>query len=234
MPIQTRVLIIFGLFSIVGMVYGATLQQPGFIKSDRVNFRTGPAFNSSVIAILQKGMQVSIMEESDLWYKAQLPDGKTGWIHRQYIELEQPVPAAAAEQSIPPVDRMLAYAKSLAGVKYIYGGQSPQGFDCSGFTMYVFAKLGIRLPHQSNLQMEAGVEVSDRNHLLPGDLVFFKTLGSKTVNHVGIYLGDNRFIHASSGYGAVRVSPLDSGYYNKCYTGGRRLINQEFEESTLS
>lgn len=233
MSMESRIFLFSCLLVMAGMAHGA-VQQSGYIKNDRVNFRAGPDFDSSVISVLQKGTEVSIVDELDLWYKAQLSDGKIGWIHRQHIELWQPVPVTAGEESIPRVDRMIAYAKSLKGIKYVYGGQSPQGFDCSGFTMYVFAKLGIRLPHQSNLQMEVGIEVSDRNHLLAGDLVFFKTLGSKTVNHVGIYLGDSRFIHASSGYGAVRVSPLDSGYYNKCYVGGRRLIKQDLEDTTLS
>lgn len=129
-----------------------------------------------------------------------------------------------AEPEIGGKNQIIIYAKSLIGTKYVYGGQSNQGFDCSGFTMCVFAKFGIALPHQADLQIRRGEEVPDKSDLIPGDLVFFKTEGSLKVNHVGIFLGDGRFIHASSGYGSVRISPLDNGYYYQCYVGGRRII----------
>ena len=130
---------------------------------------------------------------------------------------------------------MIAYAKNFLGITYVYGGASPRGFDCSGFTKYVFSKIGINLPHQAKQQIEKGTAIQSKMELLPGDLVFFKTNGSSIVNHVGIYLGDNRFIHASSGYGAVRISPLDSGYYYHRYVGARRLIsNGVNDEQTVS
>jgi Cell wall-associated hydrolases (invasion-associated proteins) len=93
--------------------------------------------------------------------------------------------------------------------------------------MYVLAKFGINLPHEASQQMSLGMTVSSMADLVPGDLVFFRTLSSRAVNHVGIYIGANCFIHASSGSGTVHISPIDSGYYYSRYAGGRRLQNNQ-------
>lgn len=215
------------LFLMAPQAYGAE-SQSGVIKGNSINLRAEPVLGGRIISVLKQGLSVSIMEETESWLKVQLPDGQTGWVYRQFIELK-PLTAVTSREHFTklPVDEIIAYAKKLLGISYVYGGSSPRGFDCSGFTMHVFAKFGIGLPHQSERQMEVGTEVRAKEELIPGDLVFFKTMGSSTVNHVGIYLGDNQFIHASSGHGAVRISSLDSGYYYKCYVGGRRLMSNE-------
>ncbi len=234
MPTRILFLVSSLLLLIATSVQGAD-SQSGIIKGNSVNLRSEPGLEGRIISVLQKGLTVSIVAESESWYKAQLPDGQTGWIYHQYLELNPSPQVTSGERSgMFPVAEILTYAKNLLGINYVYGGDSPRGFDCSGFTMYVFAKFGIRLPHQSNRQIEFGAEIPTRDQLNPGDLVFFKTMGSRIVNHVGIYLGDNRFIHASSGYGAVRISPLDSGYYDRCYVGGRRLIDNDAEETSVS
>lgn len=219
--------------AITPLAYGETALQSGVIKGNGVNFRAEPGLESRVISVLKRGLTVVVIEENEHWYKVQLADGQGGWIYREFLEL---LPIDSGERlTEAPVDEMIAYAKSFLGISYIYGGASPRGFDCSGFTKYVFSKIGINLPHQAKRQMEKGTAIQSKAELLPGDLVFFKTKGSSIVNHVGIYLGDNRFIHASSGYGAVRISPLDSGYYYHRYVGARRLIvNSVVEEQTVS
>lgn len=233
MPTKILFLVSCLVLLIAASVQGAE-PQSAIIKGDSVNFRSEPGFEGRVISVLRKGLTVLIMAESESWYRAQLPDGQTGWINHRYIELNPLTQLSSGEQSGRFLkDEVLVYAKNLLGINYVYGGDSPRGFDCSGFTMYVFAKFGIKLPHQSNKQMGFGAEIPARNELIPGDLVFFKTMGSRIVNHVGIYLGDSRFIHASSGFGAVRISPLDSGYYDRCYVGGRRLINNDVEEISI-
>ena len=129
------------------------------------------------------------------WYKVQLPDGQTGWIYRQFIAVKPFTPINSSGHCASfPVDELIAYAKSFLEVTYVWGGDSPRGFDCSGFTQYVFAKFGIDLPHEADLQMECGVAVAAMEDLEPGDLVFFRTEGSAIVNHEGIYLGGNQFI----------------------------------------
>lgn len=225
MPIRILLLII-AILNITTAAYGTGTRQNGVIIGEGVNFRAEPDSGGRIISVLKQGLTITILEQSDNWYMAQLPDGRTGWICQQFVKKEPLAPDTlmGRNSSALAVDKIIAYAKSLIGIKYVYGGQSIQGFDCSGFTMYVFAKFGINLPHLAELQLKEGEEVPDKSDLVPGDLVFFKTEGSAKVNHVGIYIGDGRFIHASSGYGSVRISPLDKGYYNQCYVGGRRLI----------
>lgn len=110
------------------------------------------------------------------------------------------------------------------GTKYVSGGVTTNGFDCSGFTMYVFDKIGINLPHQSGSQYQMGSAVS-RDELRAGDLVFFNTNG-KGVSHVGIYVGDGEFAHASSSRG-VTISSLSDNYYVNRYVGAKRIMSTD-------
>jgi len=206
--------------SIWNVSYASETRQNGIIVGEGVNFRAEPDTGGEVIAVLKQGSAITIMGQADSWYMAQLTDGRNGWVFQQFVKVGPSVS-----------DQIITYAKSLIGTKYVYGGQSTQGFDCSGFTMYVFARFGIGLPHQADLQIKKGDEVPDKSDLIPGDLVFFKTEGSVKINHVGIYLGDGRFVHASSGSGFVRIRILDNGYYNQFYVGGRRLIKDNEYES---
>ncbi|HEY6960658.1 MAG TPA: C40 family peptidase [Gaiellaceae bacterium] len=112
--------------------------------------------------------------------------------------------------------RVVAFARRFIGVRYVYGGTSPRtGFDCSGFTRFVYLHFGIALPHYSGAQFELGRRVS-RAGLRPGDLVFFDGLG-----HVGLYIGDGRFIHAP--HSGTRVS-IDTLAHHGSYDGARRIL----------
>ena len=115
------------------------------------------------------------------------------------------------------------YAKSLLGVHYRYGGNNPDsGFDCSGFVTHVYHHtLGIELPRATTDMSRRGKAV-ERNELRAGDLVFFNTLHHK-FSHVGIYLGDNNFIHAPSSGGNVRIDDMSSSYWRKNYNGARHI-----------
>jgi len=117
------------------------------------------------------------------------------------------------------------------GTKYVSGGVSTNGFDCSGFTMYVFDKIGIDLPHQSGSQYQMGTAVS-RNELRAGDLLFFNTSG-KGVSHVGIYVGDGKFAHASSTRG-VTISTLSDSYYVNRYVGAKRIMSTSAYQTVAS
>jgi hypothetical protein len=119
-------------------------------------------------------------------------------------------------------DEIIKMAKSFQGVPYVWGGVSPSGFDCSGFTHYVLLKNGITIPRTASQQYYAGTWVQRKN-LLPGDLVFFTTY-KPGPSHVGFYLGSNKFIHASSSKG-VTISDLSSSYYAQRYIGAKRVLN---------
>jgi peptidoglycan DL-endopeptidase CwlO len=112
-------------------------------------------------------------------------------------------------------------AKSYIGVKYLWGGTTPSGFDCSGYTQYVFAKNGISLPRISRDQYNVGTSVSYQN-LKPGDLVFFSLDGDKAIDHVGIFIGNGQFINASSSKG-VAIYSMGS-YWNSKYIGAKRVL----------
>ncbi|MFA5385375.1 MAG: NlpC/P60 family protein, partial [Eubacteriales bacterium] len=119
-------------------------------------------------------------------------------------------------------DNILSTAAPLLGTPYSYGSAGPNSFDCSGFTYYVFNKAGISLPHNAAAQASLGTHV-DKTDLQQNDLVFFGYYGSQGVNHVGIYVGGGKFIHASTNEG-VRYSSLNDAYYASNYRGARRIL----------
>ncbi len=112
-------------------------------------------------------------------------------------------------------------AYAYRGTRYRYGGSARGGFDCSGFTRYVYGKRGVSLPHNAAAQSAVGRRVS-KSDLKAGDLVFFQTT-RRSISHVGIYVGGGKFVHASSAGGRVRVDSLNSGYYCSRYRGARRV-----------
>ena len=116
--------------------------------------------------------------------------------------------------------RIISMAVQYMGVPYVYGGSSPSGFDCSGFVQYVYRLAGIHLPRTADIQYEVGMPVS-KEELQPGDLVFFAG-DYVNVSHVGIYMQNGAFIHASSSQG-IAVDSLDREYRREHYVGARRI-----------
>ncbi len=112
-------------------------------------------------------------------------------------------------------------AMRFLGVPYVFGGTSSRGFDCSGYVQHVFAMLGYHIPRTADAQYDAGKRVTGAK-MVPGDLVFFQTYAAGA-SHVGIYLGNDRFVHASSSHG-VTVSNLHESYWSARYLGAKRLI----------
>jgi cell wall-associated NlpC family hydrolase len=110
------------------------------------------------------------------------------------------------------------------GKKYVWGAVGPNCFDCSGLTTYAYKQQGVTLPRTANAQSRTGQSI-DKDSLLPGDLVFFATSRNKAkgVNHVGIYVGNNSFIHASSAKHQVVETSLDSAFYKQTYRGAKRV-----------
>ena len=113
---------------------------------------------------------------------------------------------------------VVTYAKQFLGCKYVYGGTTPKGFDCSGFTQYVYKHFGVNLNRTAAAQYSNGKSVTN---LQAGDLVMF---GKSGINHVGIYIGGNSFIHAENPSSGVTIDSLSSGYYKKNYVGARRIF----------
>jgi peptidoglycan DL-endopeptidase CwlO len=129
-----------------------------------------------------------------------------------------PPEASAPVVAAPPskYGGVVGIAMQYLGIPYVYGGASPSGFDCSGFVMYVYAQVGVSLPHNAAAQYGYGTPV-DRSQLQPGDLVFFNGLG-----HNGIYIGGGQFIHSPHTGDVVKISSL-SGWYDSTWVGAKRL-----------
>ena len=165
---------------------------------------------------LQQARQLALARAAQARYGA--------WQEQQALALQNTVigaSAATADGSVAPPSQyggVVAIAMRYLGTPYVWGGASPGGFDCSGLVAYVYAQVGVSLPHYTGAQWNVGVAVS-RSDLQPGDLVFFDGLG-----HVGIYIGGGEFIHAPHTGDVVKISSLGESGYGSSYVGARRII----------
>lgn len=189
----------------------------GRINSEGVNVRSAASTDSSVLATVSDGTIVTVNGLVDGWYDVTCEYGTEGYIRSDYVDLTN---SASSNSDI------VETAKQYLGTRYVYGGSSPSGFDCSGFTMYVYSQHGYSLPHSATSQWQSGLgtRVYSISELQPGDLVFFNDPSrnaGKACSHAGIYIGDGKHIHASSSNsGGVIISDLTSGYYNTYFVGG--------------
>jgi len=134
--------------------------------------------------------------------------------------------AAAAQplsESKLPTPRVLIAASQFLGARYRFGGESSRGFDCAGLVRRAFSMIGIDLPRTTGEQFERGCTVN-REELAAGDLVFFRNTYRRGVSHVGIYIGESRFIHAARG--GVAIASLDGAYWSRRFAGARRLTSE--------
>ena len=189
----------------------------GRVNSDGVNVRSDASTDSSVLATIEEDAIVTVNGLVDGWYDVTCEYGTEGYIRSDFLDLTE---SSSSNSDIA------ATAKQYLGTGYVYGGASPRGFDCSGFTMYVYSQHGYSLPHSATSQWQSGLgtRVYSISELQPGDLVFFNDPSrnaGKAWSHAGIYTGDGQFIHSSSSRsGGVIVSSLTSGYYNTYFVGG--------------
>ncbi|WP_455724786.1 C40 family peptidase [Dysosmobacter welbionis] len=189
----------------------------GRVNSDGVNVRSDASTDSSVLSTIEEDAIVTVNGLVDGWYDVTCEYGTEGYIRSDFLDLTE---SSSSNSDIA------ATAKQYLGTGYVYGGASPRGFDCSGFTMYVYSQHGYSLPHSATSQWQSGLgtRVYSISELQPGDLVFFNDPSrnaGKACSHAGIYTGDGQFIHSSSSRsGGVIVSSLTSGYYNTYFVGG--------------
>lgn len=204
-----------------------------------LNVRSGPGTENSIVTKLYEGTVAKIIGINNAWFKVQY-GGYTGYICPDYVEIAPYTGSSAGAVSASSSgsssggstasatgtrQQIIDYAATLLGCKYVYGGSSTSGFDCSGYTQYVFNHFGVSLSRTSSNQYSDSVKIK-KSELKIGDLVFFsQSAGSSKVGHVGIYVGDGQFIHAASPGKGVRYDALDSEYYSSHYIGCGRVLS---------
>lgn len=223
------------------------LDQVGYVSADGLVVRKEPSTSSEELDSLSKNDKVVITGKIDGWYQIKL-NGKTGYVSAKYIsdtkikETTSRSGSTIKQEEVTPMDveettqkeekttttsksntSVVEYAKNYLGCKYVAGGSSPTtGFDCSGFTSYVYKNFGVSLSRSSKGQINDGVAVS-KDELQPGDIVVFNNSGNSAIGHVGIYIGGDSFIHAANPRQGVVITSLSSSYYSKRYVGARRV-----------
>ena len=193
----------------------------GRVNGDGVNVRSGASTEAEVLASVNTGTIVTVNGLVDGWYDVTCQYGTKGYIRSDFLDLTKDATSSTASGS-----GIVDTAMKHLGTRYSYGGASPSGFDCSGFTMYVYKQFGYSLPHTATGQWQSGIgtRVYSISELQPGDLVLFNDPSrnaGKTCSHVGIYIGNGQHIHSSSSRSkGVIISDLTSGYYNTYFVGG--------------
>lgn len=204
--------------------------------TENLNVRSDQSATSSKLGILSKGEKVTGIDKGE-WVEFTF-NGKTGYVIKSYLSATKPAaeqpkannnsgnstPAKTEKQSYSSdIDKVVEVALAQVGKPYIWASANPNiGFDCSGLTYYAFKQAGINLNRTSYTQINNGVSV-DSKDLRKGDLVFFNNGGGR-ISHVGIYIGNNQFVHASSPGTGVIVSKLFGSYFGNTYVGARRII----------
>lgn len=217
-------------------------QVDGIITEQVVWMYETPADEESAIALLGTGDAVVVTATYRDWYLAEY-EGLNGYIlinsvdMPTYVNLSEKAPsgkkAAQVENTTENTlsytgeaepDEIINYAKQFLGTKYVYGAMNPKkGFDCSGFVSYVMKNFNISLTRNSSGMASDGVSVS-KDELQKCDLVFFATSGGKKISHVGMYIGDGKFIHSSTYGGGVVITSLSEKYYSNCYVSATRVL----------
>lgn len=200
----------------------------GYVNTSALNVRTGPGTDYDKIGLLHIGDAVTVLSEVDGWYKI-TSDSLSGYVSKEYISSK---PDYSNSEASDLGAQAAALALQQVGKRYIYGGTGPYGFDCSGLVYYVYRTLGYTSMARgaSSQYYNDGWFVSKSLAVVqPGDLVFFfdpandSSGGTLPVTHVGIYVGDNQFVHASTPSSGVKIDTLFGGYYSNRLVAIKRI-----------
>lgn len=199
------------------------LDFDGYVNNSYVRMRTGPATSYSIIYTLGTNTPVKVTGRANGWYRV-VYNNKTGFIRSDYVTL------GTKEFSGEETERgreIAEYAKQFEGYRYVYGGASPSGgFDCSGLVYYVYhTHFGYTIERGAGSQYAYSGRYITKSELQPGDLVFFSSNGFSSVTHVGLYLGNGKFIHACDTDHGVIISDLTTQHYTNQYYGAKRIID---------
>ncbi len=192
-----------------------------------LRMRYGMGTNYNIITTIPGGASVSVVEKGSEWSKITYGN-KTGFVATRYLSFTTVATTSAANDTLSAKRQNIVNAAvAQLGKPYVYGGNGPYGFDCSGLTQYVYKICGYSIERGPSSQLRSlSVSVSKAN-LLPGDIVFFRDsrYGSGAATHAGIYVGNGQMIHAPNRGQNVKYASINTGYYGKYYIGARRVIN---------
>ena len=195
-----------------------------YVSTDTLNVRDSWLSTSTKVGTLTRNQSVTVTGScSNGWYRIKF-EGHTAYVSGKYLSDEAGASSSSGSISSGSgtATDIANFAMSFVGYSYVWGGMSPStGFDCSGLMYYVLTQYGYSMKRVANDQMTQGTAIS-RDNLQVGDLVFFG-YGSYA-NHVGMYIGNGNFVHASTPSTGVRVNSLNETYYNTRYIGARRII----------
>lgn len=213
-----KVILATALFLLAFSICASADGERAYTTADVLNVRSQPSITSEIIGQYTYGSELDITDKSDIWYQIRYNDSYA-YVHSDYVAFSY---AQTPDQSILG-QNLVETAKQYIGTPYVYGGMSPSGFDCSGFVKYVYSLYGVSLNRVANDQASNGVWVA-RENLEPGDIICFAgSRGGSYITHVGIYVGNNQFIHSPrTGY-TVTIENLD-GSYGARYAAARRIF----------
>ena len=192
----------------------------GVVRGENVRLRESPDLGGEIICLYGNGAVVTVKGVYGPWYKVCV-GGREGYIHSDFIGLRGETKPDAAPVS--EGERIAETALKYLGFPYVWGGAGPSGFDCSGLVFFVYKECGYDIGRTSDAIYCEGEYVSV-NDLRPGDAMCFANGGGTYVGHVGIYIGDGKFIHSSSASEGVIITDLSCGYYSGNFAGARRIV----------
>lgn len=196
----------------------------GTLTGDSVRMRSAPSTSGNILGTYPIGTVMRIIGINNGWYKVRYT-GQTGYIRSDFMDITSDGSSIPDNTGSSIGQEIAEYALQFVGYRYVYGGSSPSvGFDCSGLTYYLYGKFGYALSRTASQQYQNnGVSVS-KDQLQHGDLLFFSSNGGASITHVGLYIGNGNFVHASTSSTGVIISSLSSSYYMRVWYGAKRIV----------
>jgi cell wall-associated NlpC family hydrolase len=219
-------------------------------NNSSVSLRNGPGTKYAILGRLPNGSALNLLGKQGSWYKVQTAAGTTGWVAAGYVAVGSSgsAPAPAVPKNVPAApkqqtaksatqgsgERSIAgssrgaiaarVALRYVGARYVWGGASPRGFDCSGLVLYAYRQAGLRLPHKARSQFSTryGTRIRSIGALKTGDIVFFANTAGRGITHVAIYVGNGRMVTANSPRSGVLLQSIHTRYWRSHFAGAIR------------